>query len=786
MRLLNPILPESERKDIYDFSQWVLAVGNGSLPMIARENESCPTWITIPDDLLVMTNGDKISAIVNEVYPDFLHSYKDIEYLASRAIVCPNNITVDEINDYVIGLIPGDPRIYLSCDTISKCSELIPDFDLLYPPEFLNSINATNFPTHKLILKEGAVVMLLRNLNQSIGLCNGTRLLVTGLGDRILQCTILTGSNIGEIAYIPRITLSTTKMKWPFTLQRRQFPVRVCYSMTINKSQGQTLQRVGVYLRRPVFTHGQLSKMVHVLISQLACGDLNTRILARVSRLWDFSDLNDSSNIFHTNVVLLDQMGKSIHAQIYHPVIGVLKPLLQEQKVYYIDSFTVDVMGVITEVGAPAIVRPKSRNTDSLKRTIQICDASNSTLPVTLWGDKAAIFDADTIYNAGQTQPQVIVFVGMLVKDYPGLGLIVTGSSPCQWYLNLDIPEVLELKESFSANFRAIAWVDNPATGYNQDIAEEKKILEILALNPHKNRSTRFIVTVTVKKICTENSWWYNSCRMCYRTSRPYGSTYKCSGCSNIGIPDPRYKVVLIAGDDSCDATFILFGRIAHRLIRRPVESLIEDNPPNSEYIPSEIAALIDGKFVWNVSFTRNTVKRSQESLQVNSIVSTASSGHSLLLMPPDTSQATSAIVSAGSSSSVQIAPPVSETSTGSHQAIEPGHNASTPTKLAIGSTTHDTPTSKPCHSTPSKKNIVVSMCHVQSASPSLPTDTKADAKVEEDTSQHASSTPLVAHSAEHKEKQPAKHEENIPQTSPSSLASAIAKKRCLNTSWAH
>mgnify|MGYP003702459215 CR=1 FL=1 len=258
MRLLNPILPESERKDIYDFSQWVLAVGNGSLPMIARENESCPTWITIPDDLLVMTNGDKISAIVNEVYPDFLHSYKDIEYLASRAIVCPNNITVDEINDYVIGLIPGDPRIYLSCDTISKCSELIPDFDLLYPPEFLNSINATNFPTHKLILKEGAVVMLLRNLNQSIGLCNGTRLLVTGLGDRILQCTILTGSNIGEIAYIPRITLSTTKMKWPFTLQRRQFPVRVCYSMTINKSQGQTLQRVGVYLRRPVFTHGQL------------------------------------------------------------------------------------------------------------------------------------------------------------------------------------------------------------------------------------------------------------------------------------------------------------------------------------------------------------------------------------------------------------------------------------------------------------------------------------------------------------------------------------------------
>jgi hypothetical protein len=100
--------------------------------------------------------------------------------------------------------------------------------------------------------------MLLRNLNQNIGLCNGTRLLICELGQRVLQCIILMGTNISETVYIPRIALTTTDVKWPFTLQRRQFPVRVCYAMTINKSQGQTLSRVGLYLKKPVFTHGQL------------------------------------------------------------------------------------------------------------------------------------------------------------------------------------------------------------------------------------------------------------------------------------------------------------------------------------------------------------------------------------------------------------------------------------------------------------------------------------------------------------------------------------------------
>jgi hypothetical protein len=206
----------------------------------------------------VHTDGDKTAALVVEVFPDFIMNYKNPEYLATRAIVCPNNQDADDINDYIVKLVPGDDVQYLSCDTISKSTEHIPDFDVLYPTEFLNSINTNNFPIHKLVLKKGVIVMLLRNLNQTMGLCNGTRLLVTQLGQRVLCCTILTGCRVGEEVFIPRIALNTTDVKWPFTLQRRQFPVRICYAMTINKSQGQTLSTVGLCLKKPVFTHGQL------------------------------------------------------------------------------------------------------------------------------------------------------------------------------------------------------------------------------------------------------------------------------------------------------------------------------------------------------------------------------------------------------------------------------------------------------------------------------------------------------------------------------------------------
>ncbi|KAJ9535557.1 hypothetical protein OSB04_un001309 [Centaurea solstitialis] len=65
-------------------------------------------------------------------------------------------------------------------------------------------------------------------------------------------------TNAGMITLIPRMTLTLSDKRILFKIKRKQFPVYVCFAMTVNKSQGQSLSRVGLYLSRPIFTHGQL------------------------------------------------------------------------------------------------------------------------------------------------------------------------------------------------------------------------------------------------------------------------------------------------------------------------------------------------------------------------------------------------------------------------------------------------------------------------------------------------------------------------------------------------
>jgi len=127
----------------------------------------------------------------------------------------------------MMDLIPGEEKVYLSCDSPSSGPSMANRSNNIYTPEFLNTIDASGLPNHRIRLRVGAPVMLIRNLDPTAGLCNGTRLIIIKMGRYVLEGHVITDSNIGAKVYIPRLSLEPSDPRISFKLQRRQFPISI-------------------------------------------------------------------------------------------------------------------------------------------------------------------------------------------------------------------------------------------------------------------------------------------------------------------------------------------------------------------------------------------------------------------------------------------------------------------------------------------------------------------------------------------------------------------------------
>lgn len=121
--------------------------------------------------------------------------------------------------------------------------------------DFINFLKTSGMPPHQLNLNVEVVVTLLRNLNPLEGLCNRTRLIVKRLIPNVIDSEIITGHTKGSRVFIPIILLTSTDTNLPFKLQRRQFPLRPSFGITINKTQSQSFQKIGIYLPQTIFLH---------------------------------------------------------------------------------------------------------------------------------------------------------------------------------------------------------------------------------------------------------------------------------------------------------------------------------------------------------------------------------------------------------------------------------------------------------------------------------------------------------------------------------------------------
>jgi hypothetical protein len=206
--------------------------------------------------------ADDIDDLCTTIFPpDMLAAaVHDSEVLRSRVILASHNASVADINAAIAERMPGAVRQYLSINTLDTDDDNLnedPNDDHRPTVEVLQSIETPRLPPAVLSVKVGMPVMLIRNLDPKEGLCNGTRLAVTHLHQNCIRARILGGQFHLREHYIPRIKLYTDEKDVGFRFMRAQIPVRPCFAITINKSQGQSFDTVGVDLRTSVFAHGQ-------------------------------------------------------------------------------------------------------------------------------------------------------------------------------------------------------------------------------------------------------------------------------------------------------------------------------------------------------------------------------------------------------------------------------------------------------------------------------------------------------------------------------------------------
>ncbi|CAG8787949.1 30334_t:CDS:2 [Gigaspora margarita] len=200
----------------------------------------------VPNLLFVISaqnEQDHISLLLDAIYPNLATNSTNTDFITERAILTSLNSTVNEINKQIVEKFPREQYTYFSFDSVPK------DTLNLYPIEFLNTLTPQGLSPHTLALKINVSIMLLRNLDPVNGLCNGTRLICHGLQMYTIDAKIVTGSYQGKHVFIPRIPLLALEdLGLPFILEKKQFSICLAFALMINKSQGQTLPYIGLYL----------------------------------------------------------------------------------------------------------------------------------------------------------------------------------------------------------------------------------------------------------------------------------------------------------------------------------------------------------------------------------------------------------------------------------------------------------------------------------------------------------------------------------------------------------
>ncbi|CDF35745.1 ATP dependant DNA Helicase Pif1 [Chondrus crispus] len=236
--------------------------------------EQRPEWISLPQSVAFEHN---IRNLCLKVFHGIRDNHADPTWLTKRGILTTTNRPLEQVNKVIGNMMPGPYRTYLSAEKVESEDTNA----LIYPTEILNTLTAGSaLPDHKLKLKKGFIIMLLRNLDLTSGHVNGARYVIEKMTNNLHFLRVTSGSHEGNRLCLPRMPCGPGDDNFPIPgFTRTQFPIRTCFALTTNKAQGQSFGgRIGLDLRDHCFSHGQL----YVALSRTTHSS-NVTILTRES-----------------------------------------------------------------------------------------------------------------------------------------------------------------------------------------------------------------------------------------------------------------------------------------------------------------------------------------------------------------------------------------------------------------------------------------------------------------------------------------------------------------------
>ncbi|XP_071740511.1 uncharacterized protein [Rutidosis leptorrhynchoides] len=494
-------------------------------------------------------------------------------------------------------------------------------------------------------------------------------MIVKQLCPTLVAGEIITGTRIGEKAFIPRMVLNyKQKNALPFILKRKQFPLKVSYAMTINKSQGQSLNKIGVYLPKPVFGHGQL----YVALSRATSPD-GLKILIKQQ---EDHGPNVTKNIVYKDFLrgITDYQGDAIQGNVNYKEYRTLSKTLQLNATYKIYDFTCKntenwqrtlptattihigsytKFETIPSEGFPShhfnfvdyeTVQDRAKDripilTDYIgrvhhvgefqarKRIINIINQRNQIIPFLLWNEQGRNFDVTTYNNS---KKPVIIAVSSCWATYYSNQLQLKGTEATHYYFNPDISEYHQIVEEYKQQ----EVVEQPLSIENNSTQTLTKLITMNLLN---DRLRTFICECTIERIDYTKPWFYLGCPTC--RAKVADEVDKPMLCVTDGTPtEPLYsysfRVIVTDGNTTAGVTFL--HNKGDSLVGYSCRQLVLDmGYKNRKQIPPPLKAIEKQTHLFQLRLNPNSRSSNNEFFGEGIINTSNADTHNVYTPPP-------------------------------------------------------------------------------------------------------------------------------------------------------